>query len=200
MPVRAGNAYGSLPSSAILNSINYACANGADVVNGSFGGSGKSTAVGNAIKSNACKNTLFVFAAGNDGRVLTNNTDATNAYPCEYWRPAPHGVGATNLDLRRRDEHERRAGELLQPRQVGGAPRRAGRRHLQQPARSGRASSRTTSRRTSTTGRAPATRYAPPGSGNGRALAARATFSMTDSPGGLYPNNADIIDPQPDRR
>jgi subtilisin family serine protease len=97
MPVRAGNAYGELPGSAILNSINYACANGADVVNGSFGGSGKSTAISNAIKSNACKNTLFVFAAGNDGHVLNNNTAATNAYPCEYWRPAPYGAGATNL-------------------------------------------------------------------------------------------------------
>ena len=72
-------------------------ANGADVVNGSFGGSGKSTAVSNAIKSNACKNTLFVFAAGNSGHVLNKNTNATNAYPCEYWRPAPYGAGATNL-------------------------------------------------------------------------------------------------------
>jgi subtilisin family serine protease len=97
MPVRAGNATGGLPGSAILNSINYACANGADVVNGSFGGPGKSSAVGNAIKSQACKNTLFVFAAGNDGHVLNNNTATTNAYPCEYWRPPPHGIGATNV-------------------------------------------------------------------------------------------------------
>ena len=97
MPVRAGTASGGLPGSAIINSINYACAEGADVVNGSFGGTGRSTAVSNAIKSNACKNTLFVFSAGNEGRVLNGNTNATNAFPCEYWRAAPNGAGATNL-------------------------------------------------------------------------------------------------------
>ena len=37
----------------------------------------------------ACKDTLFVFAAGNDRRVLNDNTDATNAFPCEYWRARP---------------------------------------------------------------------------------------------------------------
>jgi subtilisin family serine protease len=97
MPIRAGNGSGSLPGSAIISSLQYACANGADIVNGSFGGSGKSLAVANVLKSNACKNTLFVFAAGNDGHVLTNNTNATNAYPCEYHRPPPHGYSVKNL-------------------------------------------------------------------------------------------------------
>jgi subtilisin family serine protease len=95
MPVRAGDAGGSLSVAAIVSAINYACAEGADIVNGSFGGPGKSLSIGNAIK--ACNGTLFVLAAGNDGRVLNNNTAATNAYPCEFHRPAPHGVGAANI-------------------------------------------------------------------------------------------------------
>ena len=97
MPVRAADAYGSLTNAHAAAAVNYACANGAHVVNGSFGGPGKATAISNAVKSNACKNTLFVFAAGNEGRVLNTNTNATNSYPCEYHRPAPHGVGAKNV-------------------------------------------------------------------------------------------------------
>ena len=131
MPVRAANAYGELPGSAILNSIKYACANGADVVNGSFAGSGKSTAVSNAIKSNACKNTLFVFAAGNSGHVLNKNTAATNAYPCEYSAARALRRRRHQPRLRRRDGQARRARGLLQPRHVRGTPRSAGRRHPQ---------------------------------------------------------------------
>lgn len=95
MPVRAGNAVGTLRSSNVLAGIEYACTEGADIVNGSFGGSGKSLAIGNAIKG--CSGTLFVFSAGNDRKNLNGNTKATNAYPCELHRPAPHGVGARNL-------------------------------------------------------------------------------------------------------
>ena len=81
----------------IFQAIDYACDNGADVVNGSFGGPGKSLALANLLKSVPCRNTLFVFAAGNDGVFLTNNTTATNAYPCEYHRPAPHGFSVPNV-------------------------------------------------------------------------------------------------------
>jgi subtilisin family serine protease len=84
-----------LTASRVTAAINYACANGARVVNGSFGGSGKSQAIGNAITSAACRRTLFVFAAGNDGRNLDAQT--RNVFPCEYHRPRPHGVGARNL-------------------------------------------------------------------------------------------------------
>jgi subtilisin family serine protease len=97
MPIRAADGSGSLPGTAILNGINYACANGADIVNGSFGGPGKSQTIANALKSNACKNTLFVFAAGNDGFNLTNNTSTSNSYPCEYHRPSPHGYSVPNI-------------------------------------------------------------------------------------------------------
>jgi subtilisin family serine protease len=97
MPVRAADAYGSLSNADIAAAINYACAERADIVNGSFGGPGKSTAISNAIKSSPCSDTLFVFAAGNDGDVLNNNTAASNSYPCEYHRPSPHGVGAKKI-------------------------------------------------------------------------------------------------------
>jgi subtilisin family serine protease len=97
MPIRAGNGSGSLPGSAILNAITYACANGADIVNGSFGGPSKSQTIANRIKSTSCKNTLFVFAAGNEGSNLTNNTSSTNSFPCEYHRPPPHGFSVPNI-------------------------------------------------------------------------------------------------------
>ncbi len=70
MPVRAADASGGLPDSAIIDGINYACANGADVVNGSFGSSDFSMAISDAVKSAPCANTLFVFAAGNEGKNL----------------------------------------------------------------------------------------------------------------------------------
>ena len=38
MPLRAANGAGGLTDSDIVQAINYACQNGADVVNGSFGG------------------------------------------------------------------------------------------------------------------------------------------------------------------
>jgi subtilisin family serine protease len=92
MALRAADAGGSLSDAAIINSITYACANGADVVNGSFGGSGFSSGTANAIKSAPCANTLFVFAAGNSGWNLNGNTGSEdNAYPCEYHRPAAQG-------------------------------------------------------------------------------------------------------------
>ncbi|HSK14574.1 MAG TPA: S8 family serine peptidase [Gaiellaceae bacterium] len=98
MALRAAGAGGNLPAAAIVNSVNYACMMGADVVNGSFGGPGFSATLRDAIKSVACQNTLFVFAAGNSGWNLETNTSTTNAYPCEYHRPAAAGGGdATNL-------------------------------------------------------------------------------------------------------
>jgi subtilisin family serine protease len=93
MALRAGGASG-LAAADIVQAINYACANGADVVNGSFGSAGKNTSMVNAVKSTACRNTLFVFAAGNDGANLTGNTPATNAYPCEFHRPVSAGGAA----------------------------------------------------------------------------------------------------------
>jgi subtilisin family serine protease len=77
MPLKAADAAGTLQTAWITDALTYACAKGARIVNGSFGGSGGAT-----IKAaiDACPTTLFVFAAGNDG---TNN-DVSPKYPCAY--------------------------------------------------------------------------------------------------------------------
>jgi subtilisin family serine protease len=87
MALRAADTYGSITSARVVEAVGYACENGADVVNGSFGSSQLSAAVRDAIKSAPCQDTLFVFAAGNDGRSLEGNTPAANVYPCELHRP-----------------------------------------------------------------------------------------------------------------
>ncbi len=99
MALRAADADGSLPNTAIVNAITYACANGADIVNGSFGGSGASATVRDAILSAPCANTLFVFAAGNSGWDLDGNTGSNDqAYPCEFHRPPGEGgANAANI-------------------------------------------------------------------------------------------------------
>jgi subtilisin family serine protease len=77
MSLRAGSDLG-LADSDIIAAFRYACANGAKVINGSFGGPGGSRALRDSIT--ACPSSLFVFAAGNDG--LDNDTD--RSYPCSY--------------------------------------------------------------------------------------------------------------------
>jgi subtilisin family serine protease len=99
MALRAADPNGSLTNVDITEAINYACANGADVVNGSFGGSGESTLVSNAITQAPCANTLFVFAAGNSGWDLDGDTGVLDqAYPCEFHRPPGEGgANAANI-------------------------------------------------------------------------------------------------------
>ena len=97
MALRAANGKGSLAASNIMQAVNYACEHDVQIVNGSFGGQGKSQALANRIKSVDCRDTLFVFAAGNDGQNLNGNAGVNNAYPCEYHRPAPHGFSVQNI-------------------------------------------------------------------------------------------------------
>lgn len=99
MPLRAADADGSLPDAAIVEAFDYACNQGADVVNGSFGTSSFSMAIADAITAGACANTLFVFAAGNSGWNLNGNTGIRdNTFPCELHRPpAGGGVSADNV-------------------------------------------------------------------------------------------------------
>ena len=74
----------------IIAAIEYACDNGADVVNGSFGSPSFSVAIANAVSDLSCANTLFVFAAGNDGWDLdTNSGDEDESYP-QRAPPGPH--------------------------------------------------------------------------------------------------------------
>ena len=96
MPLRAGNENGSLTSTAIANAFTYACANGAHVVNGSFGGGGISQTIYNSMAS--CPGMLFVFAAGNGGSDgVGDNNDLTPQYPCNYDRTSSAGLGLTNI-------------------------------------------------------------------------------------------------------
>ena len=65
------------PNSALVDAINYAGDHGARVANGSIAGGSFSQAVVDALAAHP--NTLYVFAAGNDG---TNN-DTVLDYPCD---------------------------------------------------------------------------------------------------------------------
>lgn len=90
MALKAGDAFGTLYEDTIVDSFLYACANGAKVVNGSFGGYGQ-LPQGMLDAVNACPGTLFVFAAGNE----TNNNDADPAWPCSLGAPNVLCVAAT---------------------------------------------------------------------------------------------------------
>jgi subtilisin family serine protease len=90
MPVRVLNAQGSGTSADVGAAINYAAANGADVINVSLGGEGFSAAVGSAIA--AAASSLVAVAAGNDA---TNN-DTSASYPCNYASANIVCVGATD--------------------------------------------------------------------------------------------------------
>lgn len=81
MALRAGDARGSLSDAAIIDAIEYACDNGAHVVNGSFAGLSFSSGTYAAIRD--CPGTLFVLAAGNGGPDgVGDDNDVTPTYPC----------------------------------------------------------------------------------------------------------------------
>ena len=93
MSLRAGDAEGSLATADIVEAFAYACAEGARVVNGSFGSSFVSQTMYDAIVRPGCTNTLFVFAAGNDGA----DNDLVPQYPCNYHLTGAYGPGAPNV-------------------------------------------------------------------------------------------------------
>lgn len=71
MAIKAGYSTGSFSSTAIAKAINYAHMMGADVINMSFGGSGKSYLVEEALES-AFSDCVLVAAAGNNGLPTTD--------------------------------------------------------------------------------------------------------------------------------
>jgi subtilisin family serine protease len=77
MPLKVSDEFEGIWESAIIQAFQYACANGAKVVNGSFGGYG-TFPQGMFDAINACPGALFVFAAGNEN----NNNDVSPAWPC----------------------------------------------------------------------------------------------------------------------
>jgi subtilisin family serine protease len=91
MAVRVLNELNSGTLAGFAEGFTYACQNGADIVNGSLGGTNFSNAMRDAIL--ACPDTLFVFAAMNNAQ----NLDTNPAYPCLYHKPPPQGVNAPNV-------------------------------------------------------------------------------------------------------
>jgi subtilisin family serine protease len=81
MAIRASDPDGFFTTADVVEAFDYACDEGARVVNGSFGGPGVSTAIKNAI--DACPGTLFVFAAGNGGDDgIGDDNDSQPHHPC----------------------------------------------------------------------------------------------------------------------
>lgn len=84
-------------TSNAVRAINYAVANGAKVINASWGGSGYSSSLLTAIQNAGNQGVLFVAAAGNNGV----NTDASPYYPAAY--PASNVISVaamTNIGTR----------------------------------------------------------------------------------------------------
>lgn len=99
MPLRAGDGRGTLTATRVAAAFKYACAEGADIVNGSFSSEMMSSLVRDAVLG--CPGTLFIFAAGNDGWDLDQSGVAKDAFPCELHRPPTSAnnvlcVGATD--------------------------------------------------------------------------------------------------------
>ena len=92
MALKFMNAQGAGSTSAAIQAIDYAVANGALVSNNSWGGGGFSQALFDAIQAANRQNHLFIAAAGNDGV----NTDNTAHYPSSYNLPNIISVAATD--------------------------------------------------------------------------------------------------------
>jgi len=88
MAIKAGQSTGTLASSHIAKAINYAHMMGADVINMSFGGTGKSYLVETALED-AFTDCVLVASAGNDGIPTTDADPAlypkrADVYPAGY--------------------------------------------------------------------------------------------------------------------
>ena len=77
-------------TSNAITCIEYAIANGADIINASWGGNGASSALRDAIVAAEQAGILFVAAAGNDG----SNNDTTPHYPSDFTVPNIISVAA----------------------------------------------------------------------------------------------------------
>ena len=99
MPIKAGNYAGSFTNENIIKAITYAYMNGASVINMSFGGSGISLALEEALQ-NAYNSCVLVAAAGNSGAC----NEPTCGY-CFYRIPIypaslPYVIGVMSCDAR----------------------------------------------------------------------------------------------------
>ena len=96
MPVKFLNEDGSGEASGAVLSIDFAIANGAHIINASWGGSGPSNALREAILRANNAGILFVAAAGN----ASADNDIAPVYPASFQLPNVLSVAATT----RRDE------------------------------------------------------------------------------------------------
>lgn len=92
MAIKALGADGSGSTSTIIQGVNYAVANGAQIINMSLGGGGFDSAFQSAINAAGAAGVLVVVAAGNDGR--NNSTSPT--YPCNFTTANLICVGAVD--------------------------------------------------------------------------------------------------------
>ncbi len=90
LPIKAADENGEFSVADIISGINYAAAQGASIINASFGGSGYSQSEYDAINSNS--SILLVAAAGNN----SSNNDITPEYPSGYALPNIISVAATD--------------------------------------------------------------------------------------------------------
>jgi subtilisin family serine protease len=80
MALKFLGASGSGSTSGAIQCIDYAVANGADILNNSWGGGGFSTALSESIEAANSAGVLFVAAAGNS----SSNNDSSPTYPASY--------------------------------------------------------------------------------------------------------------------
>ncbi len=92
MALKFLGADGSGSTSSAVRAINYAVANGADILNNSWGGGGFSSTLQTAIQNASNAGVIFVAAAGNNA----TNTDTTANYPSNYNVPNVISVASTD--------------------------------------------------------------------------------------------------------
>lgn len=87
MAIKAGQSTGTFSSADIVEAIKYAVSMGADVINMSFGGAGRSALVEDALET-AFSSCVLVASAGNDGLPTTDAPDdfirKEDIYPAGY--------------------------------------------------------------------------------------------------------------------
>lgn len=87
MAIKAGQSTGTFSSADIVEAIQYAVSMGADVINMSFGGTGRSALIEDALET-AFSTCVLVASAGNDGLPTTDAPDdfvrKEDVYPAGY--------------------------------------------------------------------------------------------------------------------
>ncbi|MCR9197113.1 MAG: S8 family serine peptidase [Planctomycetaceae bacterium] len=103
LQVGVGNNY---PVSNLVRAIDYAVANGARVINASWGGYDDSRAIFDAVKRAESAGVLFVVSAGNDGKNLDESmlgfpfywNVGADVFPAEYSRSLSNVLTVGSLD------------------------------------------------------------------------------------------------------